>query len=351
VAAGQSQKAAETIAQLIRAETLRGGVPSIEWELALVESSYHGGLWVTTPTNRLGEISIRRTVNRTHRLRAAKLQLFLAENTVDASLAHSAIASITDLQSESPDFLLPHLVYHTVFGDIGVAVSIAAKLFALGVLAPDEMARHTLLSNAGIALWRGGQSVEANEAWTRSYRAAEAVGLWSGCAASASLLAGMYWYADDHDLARRWLQKAGAHLARTSFPDHGSQYYANAIMFALADGSPDEAERLLTMCRDLYPNVLHDRRAIETLSFETRICLARGFRPDAADVDRLVAGHLVARASGVHDVIADTVVAALESIGRYKEAAKLRKDYLTIWRRDRFSPTKSLQSLSAFAAD
>ena len=344
-ASGQWHRAADVAAQLITVEQNMGRAPSIELELTWVEASYHSHLSAPKARNLLVVLANDRSLDPCIRVRVAKLLACTAEDSVNADLARLAVESIADLGPAKAERLVPHLIYQTVFGTNDDALAVAEAIYADAAEISSHVRQHYLFFNASLALWRGGRVGKAIKGFSRSYLAADAVGMWSGCAASAAQLAEVNWYADDIAETREWFSQAGEALARTQFPDRGAQYYSVGIMLALADGCPDEAETLLAKATELYPKIREDRRAVELLAFQIRILLAHGDAPDSQTLDSLVKGHAVGRGSGMQDIVTDTVVDALQRIGRAAEADTIKSEYLTTWRRDRFPVPRSLLHL------
>jgi hypothetical protein len=77
------------------------------------------------------------------------------------------------------------------------------------------------------------------------------------------------------------------------------------------------------------------RLPLSFLAHRVRIQLEAGAKPRQTDLEKLLRGHLERRRFGIHDFIADTLVAALRSVDRDEEAEAIRNEYLRKHRRDR----------------
>jgi tetratricopeptide (TPR) repeat protein len=315
---------------LIGFDRQQGREPTPELERDWFAAAYFCGRGDLIQTDRLMAIAADRRLDPRLRDRAAWLLVAIADDTAHSRLASEAAESIHDISLD--ERLTAQMMYDAVFGSLDQAVRAANAIVLQDPPFENDLARYDGLHNAGVALWRGGEMLTAISALQASWCVAERGRLWAGCAGAGAQLAEVFWYAGDLIAANHWFEKTGVHLARTRFQDGGVFNYAIGVMLALSGGQPDEAERLLNRAAELYPN-LGNRRLLEFLAYRVRISLVRAQIPSEADVSRLLSGHLAFRALGVQDIVADTLLWALESVGRGAEASELKEQYLAVHRR------------------
>jgi DNA-binding SARP family transcriptional activator len=341
--------AGEYIRAIDIAESL-GGVSAVAHPalaLSLIEMLEPSGRSAISFRDTLVTISTDRNLTENLRCRAVKQLIIIAEHLNDPSLAEEALVNLEGMSPDSLDPLLPRLIYETVFGLRSKAASLAIQACALALQASAPSRRLEGLSVGILALWRNGALSDATAFAEEAYAVALKAKVVSACTWISSLVAHMHWYADNAAATRLWLERTRQHIEKCAFPDKGLQYYSVAILVALEEGQVEAARGLLKTAEQLFPLVYFGRLDLERLAFRVRIDLAAGKLPELDDVQRLLSGHLARRNTGLQDVVADTLVAALDRRGRKAEAAEIRDAYLRSYRKDGYPVPRCLGHLKS----
>lgn len=276
---------------------------------------------------------------------AAKLLTIFAEETFDERLARWALASLSDLDQQSYSVQLPRLITETAFGTNAAAIDVAHQICELALRSEDTAHIVERVPNATYALWRCGAVQMAIDYSTKAYAVAKAEKIWTSCAYLSSLIATMRWNSGDTPGAKEWLKTSAEHIRRPGSHGKGQMRYSLGIILALEENDPDAADALLRDAEKIYPRVMENRNGVDHLAYTVRIDLARGATIGQPLVDQLIARQRALQSSGMQDVVADTTIALLKSLGRFAEAETTRSEYLVRWRKDGFPPAPQLRNL------
>jgi hypothetical protein len=344
-ASGEWRLVADLASHMIHQLFASGHAVTAALQLQWIEARFFAGLGISEQQASLRKLASNAAEEAAARAKAAFLLLSYAEDTNDRPAATEAIAAIKDLPRRGSYDLIPHLVYHAVFGRVPDALEIATEIASDSVITSDPHTAHSALYNVGYARLRGGDFEGALAALTSACKAAEELKLWSACGATSGLIAEVHWYANDLSNADMWHSRSGAYLARCSFPSRGPVYYSMEIMQLLRRGAVTDAAAALENAGTLYPAVKENRYAVEYRCYEARIEMASGRCPSQSWIDELVLSHRETRDMGMQDLVADTVVSLLKKSGREAEALDMKHEYLSVYRRDPFPPPLELASL------
>jgi hypothetical protein len=277
--------------------------------------------------------------------RAGRLLAILAEETGDERLGQQTLESIRDIDSSHIDAAVARLIHETGFGSPENARALAKKLYASAHEQPADEAKLRGLSTAAIALWRCGEIAPSMTACREAYDLSKKNRVWSACTAYATMLADMHWGLGDSAEAASWLGRSAEHAARPSGMDRGYSLLGTRIRLALEAGDVLTADELLRTAEKMYPRLLVNRMGLERLAYRIQIELAAGRDLDPDLVRELTEGHIDGRGGGLHDMIADTVVAALKATGKHDQAESVRHEYVTVYRKDAFPVPVTLANL------
>jgi DNA-binding SARP family transcriptional activator/tetratricopeptide (TPR) repeat protein len=323
-----------------------------EEELTLLEAEWRAFGQPAGLLEHSKECLAARDASADHRLRAASLGLIIADAMCSAAdardiytkagplLASSDVDELARLQVE--------LIYHTAYGDLDIATSVAERAIVLERKVGDPAALARALRFAAYPFRRCGlhdvaiRSLEEALHLAEKYRLGSAAlpainGIVSSLIETGDLIAANKWYARAMD----WVGSAEDTAATLSIKVLGAQ-------LALAGGRVAEAaaiygEGLAEVNAD--PMM---RRSSHTISVHLRIQLAQGKpRPTVSDIDTLQRLHTSAWAFGGQDYPAMALFSALTAVGQGPRALAILQQYATKHRRERWPlPTEMRLALT-----
>jgi DNA-binding SARP family transcriptional activator/tetratricopeptide (TPR) repeat protein len=344
-AAGEDHRGVEVSEQI----GILGGAGTAEHQIMAIEM-HTGAAKTTVPFQETLEcLAARRELGDALRGRAARMLAMIAEDLGDSRAGARAVELISDLPESSTDAVVARLIHETVFGSVDRAIELATRLYALALTAGVHDTRIPAISTAGFALLRCGEVDRATQYYQEAYDLADARKIWSACTGYATILGYASWMQGDRKSAEAWLRRSTNSLERSSGPDRGHQQIALGILLALDRGDAAGADAILESGLKTYASVGADRFGFETFSYRIRIDIALGRRPSEEQLEELLSGHRKRRHLGLHDPIADTLIGALCLAGRLEQAAALRDEYLSTYRREQSPVPRAFRHLRSEA--
>lgn len=325
---------------------LYAGSGSPEDRLIAIEMKAMAGSGAAEYMHLLVAMAGNRSLNVDTRARAAAALLIEADLRGSADLGATAYQYANDLPNDNANVMYARLIFATAFGSPDAALECASQLCKLATTLPAHLrARYT--SGAGFAIYRCGHVSQAIPFFEEAYDIAKAGKVWTTCVDIASVLADMHWDNGDLTLAEKWFSIASEHTKTKPKEDWALQYFSVGALLAIDRGDYANASTLLDDLQRLYPRIRNERRGLLHLAVSIRLDLARGLTPEPSKLESLVAGHLERRGDEFNDLVADTVISALICSGRSEQAALLRHEYLTHFRKDRIPVPISMKHLRA----
>jgi tetratricopeptide (TPR) repeat protein len=272
--------------------------------------------------------------NDLHRLNAARQLMMIAELRLEPELAHTAWGSISRLASGTRSRLATELLYHTCFGDPGVALTTVKDLLAEPRF--QLSAQPGLLLNVAYALYRVGSPEEAETSARNLAQLGEETGDLPLRARAHLLLARLF-----SSTGRLVECEASYGDAQSLFGDGVpldlvNEHCVLGARLALRDGRAELARVYVERgLRDRHAAFELPRLLIRCCAVELRIAV--GEVPCTADeLTELISLHKRARGMGCQDEVMLAVVHALEAAGRADEGEQLLQEYVDEYRRDGF---------------
>jgi hypothetical protein len=313
-----------------------GGRGPHEYQLMAIEMGVGAGKSLAPFTSHLLQIVLHHGLDSGVRGRAARLLVIIAEDTGAVDLATRAIEEIRELPDDRIEALTARLIFETVFGSPDEAILLASRVIAIATTLSTVGVRLKALQNASMALWRCGSTSAALRVGEEGYNLAFEHSIWSACTIFGSMMSNMTWDINDQDQCQLWFCRTEEAIKQSGWPNRGYQHMGVAISLLLARKDVKGAMSVYNEAERLYPELAKHRRGVSFLAHRLRIQLEAGEELSSEDLDTLLEGHLARRHLGFQDFVADTVIAALRQAGRHEEAARLRDEYVTTYRKDRF---------------
>ncbi|HTK47289.1 MAG TPA: hypothetical protein VL328_04830 [Gemmatimonadaceae bacterium] len=282
------------------------------------------------------------------RLRSAVTLLITADLLFDNETAHFAWHTTTSLTGAiaSPHALRVPLIYHTVFGDVNNAISIARELLA-GVSNPTATDRFSWRHrNALFALHTLGCSSDFHTPASIVHQYARARRVYSTCAYVGSLITDCYLQEGDLEAAIEWTVR-NAEDVRRVHPTAGGVtqgFYSTLAFLASSCDRLDAAPKALAQFRRRLPLVHTPRlRAIDA-ALSMRLSLIRGGpAPSDEAVSALRQDYQLGSTYGRQDFVVEALWLAHRARGEISLCAELLREYLCVKRREPSQPDWSLR--------
>ncbi len=288
------------------------------------------------------------------RARAAARLLVLADcelNTPLAERTHALLAAIPPEDANTASLIArAELVYHTSFGDVGYAHTLASQLID-SCPQPNAIESDTRLRNyAAYALYRTGYLEEAACVLEASYDFMLSHRMYSEALYQSAMRTDIALCQGDLELAAKWFARSEG-AVRGVDPHQlnpTSGFYANAGTLAMKQGRYDEAERLIHEPLPHFSLLTGARYRAVALGMLLRLQQLRSdenLDPEAmAELrDLFVKG----RSLGSQDAIIEALWCAHMLDGEVALAAQLLRDYLFHHRREHTLPEWSLRHTTA----
>lgn len=329
------------------------GNREIDQALTFVESAYRSdpivdrselGLFSATVAGSL-------LISTELRMRAADIGLIIAANTCDAELADSCYHSLHLVPSDLSSSLEARrigLLFHSVFGSVDTADSLAMAIYERALVAPVSSNTITDCSRAGYVFRMTGRTHSAMAAFHRALEAANELGsprrkefpLWQ-----LSLLA-----LDSGDIAgaERWTQQLSG-IALSNGEDTANDYlYGHLCLLAIATENDEEATHYLHACRRSLPSLPPIRSTAFTIGLElgTKL-LDRSWLPEPGLLDVAIDRFKRTARFCAADFLAATIGECLLRNGDTNVARTMLANYLSTERRERCDVSARLARILA----
>ena len=251
---GARKTAVKALQERLAIGQASGEKPSalLRLELELQEARLLDGGSFTSAIQPLKEVIKHPESDRGVRLQGLVNLLIIADAEYDRVLADSLFAIMVEEELASdlsnPDALRAQLIYHTTFGQVDIAESIAHRLLQrFHTPSIDETCR-TARRFASYALYRMLSNREARVALQDDYEFMASHAIRSEALYSSSLLTEIAINEGDFSDARAWFAETEIHLRGASAhklaPNSG--YYSSAAILAMMNGRYREAELLIS---------------------------------------------------------------------------------------------------------
>ena len=290
------------------------------------------------------------------RVQAAVRLLVIADQELDPELAeraHSWLHVLPQHRSETEScFLRAALVFHTSFGDVNTALSLAKRLEA-SFPQPSVVEESIRARNfAAFAFYRLRALDDAVSLCDASYDFMKSRGVLNHALYSASLRTEIALTSGNFALASEWLAKAeqaaGGIEPHQLSPNSG--LYSNAGILAMMEGRFEDAERFVFAPEKDYSILAAARYRAVSCAISVRLRQRRATNditdPEIAALELL---YLKGRNLGGQDIVVEALWCALVLRGATKEASRMLSEYLKLHRREPGEPDWSL--MHATAAD
>jgi hypothetical protein len=282
------------------------------------------------------------------RIRAAVTLLITADLMFGSNAAHVAWQETISLpgSAASPHTLRVSLIFHTVFGDVNAAISIARDLLA-GVsnstIADRFSWRHR---NALFALHTLGCSSDFHTPASIIHSYARARRVNSTCAYVGSLITDCYLQEGDLEAAIDWTAR-NADDVRRVHPTAGGVtqgFYSTLAFLASACDRLHAAPKALAHFRRRLPLVHTPRLKAVDSALWMRLALLRGDQPPADDeVNALDRAYQLGGTFGRQDFVLEALWLAYSARGETARCSELLREYATLRRREPSQPDWSLR--------
>jgi DNA-binding SARP family transcriptional activator/tetratricopeptide (TPR) repeat protein len=324
-------------------------------ELRIIESNLLNGSQHAPAAEELAALLADTSVAVPIRAQAGTRLLVLADVEFDTRLAAHTRACLRMIESRDEKtreiIARADLVYHTTFGDVDEATTLAMRLLAVFPEPSTLTSCMNARSYAALAFSRMGNSEQVKPVAEADYNFLMARRIYGEALYTASLRTEAAIVEGDFDDAALWLAKSEA-AARGVSPRQlspSSGYYANAGILAMRQGRYDEAEEyLLAPKREASMLITSARHRAVSLAYLLRIQQLRcdeNLSPEnVAQLHELYhkGGNL-----GGQDQNVEALWCAVTLNGDVASASELLTDYLLVKRRGRSTPEWSLRHATA----
>ncbi|CAN5369595.1 hypothetical protein BH09GEM1_BH09GEM1_26970 [soil metagenome] len=283
------------------------------------------------------------------RARAAARLMVIADLDLDQQLAERTIASSQILERSSAvtetHCMRLELVYHTAFGDIDAAETLAYELLAR--FPPDSTSTDSIRARnfAGYSLFRLRYLSAASRVFEASYDAMCRQTISNQALYCATLRTEIAITEGCFDDAHFWHERART-AARGGAPHElmpPAGLYANAGLLAMYGGRYDEAEALLFAPAKDFAMLSADRYRAVSLALAVRLRqISSAQVSGAAELKELLRLYTKGRRLGGQDSIVEALWSARVLMGDELGASALLEEYLHQHRRERGEPDWSL---------
>lgn len=296
---GARQIAGKALEERLAIASATGEKPAaiLRLRLAVVEAKILDGRSFTSSIPPITAIIHNPEAERSVRLQGLIDLLIIADAEYDRVLADTLLAKSTaeELTADlsSPDAMRALLIYHTTFGQVDVAASLAHRLLQRFNSPSLDEACRTARRFASYSLYRMLSIREARIVQECDYAFMASHGIRSEALYSSSFLTELAINEGDFATARQWLSEAEMQLrggsARKLAPNSG--YYSSAAILAMMEGKYNEAESFLLALQD------EDAR-MRTARYEA-LCLALSIRLQIMQGNHRMCGKPINRLRGL----------------------------------------------------
>lgn len=321
--------------------------------LSYVEAAYRSS--PTSDPNELAEFAANVAKNREApmqaRIRASDIGLTIASNTCDAAVAEACYhgLQLTDAEIEGDERTQKlGLMYHTVFGNVNVAVRLADELVSRSADARPTAQRVVECGRAGYVFRMTGNTEKAQRALRRAREMAHLIEaprlaefpIWQLAQLSlesGQLASAVEWTAELNSLGERNADEAA-----------NSYIYAHACLMAIAQYERKEAEIQL----ERLQRSISGRRPIRTLAFTTGLELAvrlldKRWLPTTEHLGTALDRFEKSSAYCASDLLASRIGESMIRLGKITEATQLLNLYMNKSRREQTAPSAFLRPVLA----
>jgi hypothetical protein len=354
--AGQWERVLPVVDSIRRLREQRS--PGAEWhdeiELLEYEARWRVGGDMYPELRRLFVCVDSLQASASHKVRAATQALMLADNLCEVAAAHSVYAAARPFadhfEVDSVSRLHLDLVYHSAFGSLAVAATIARKLISEARQNDSPARRVQLLQHASIALRGAGEFAEAASVLSEAYATAERYALAGAAVSVANSAAWTQMLSGCYRIANWWCERARTWLAGLQDQTAITNVRVTETYLHLIDGDLARAAECLHESSAALRQISATRPIAEEKALRLIIVLRRGERvPTTEELSELRRLHEASRHAAALDLVAFALSLGLTSVGRCGEATELLTEYLTKHRRELYPPPTHIRCL--FAAE
>jgi hypothetical protein len=286
-----------------------------------------------------------------YRLRAADIGLVISSNTCDEKTAHECYFGLQISESEMgrrEETQRIALIYHTVFGSVDRANSLASTLLGQSKNTDATTTSIVDLGRAGYVFRMTGQHEQAISALLKARAMANEIGSPRLAEYPVWQLAQIYNDRGEADKADLWTDEF-----QTLVMSHDEQVAADYVgghlcLMAIGRADHERAALHLSNLQDRMPRFPALRTAAYSLALELGVgLLDQEWTPPAALVEVALDRFEKTKARAGADLLAATAGASLCRLDKTEEACRLVSEYLTHHRRERSSPSAMLHALEA----
>ncbi|MBY0490895.1 MAG: AAA family ATPase [Gemmatimonadaceae bacterium] len=286
-----------------------------------------------------GRIAQSTEATRSVRIRAAEIALVIAANTCDAAIANSTFRSCEELilQSARPTGLdRLSLLFHTIFGDLETARSIASAYVSEAVDRALSTTDAQDLGRAAFALRIAGDTSLGKNAFISALESCKELDAPRLAEYPAWQLAQIAIDEDNIEDLDRWNQELSSLLEFDSDPVSSGFAAAHFCRDAIYRADADRALQFLSMVKSALPRVPTPKASAYVVALELGAQLLNPrWRPSEALVAAAIEKHERTGRFGTSDYLTSVVVDALIRLGRSVEAGEIATRYIERMRRER----------------
>jgi DNA-binding SARP family transcriptional activator len=269
---------------------------------------------------------------------AAVWLLIAADNLCDAALGHQIYERVScHLRSTSvarESRLLFEMIYHCSFGERSLSQSSAERLaeYARGECSPLVAVRYLRL--ASYVFRCHGPAEKALALAKESHRIAEKVNAVMAMSASAFAIGSIFMQIGDIDAAEHWVTNAAKAHSQDSFGVAAANTWGDLAELAIRRGNADSGEFFYRACIPALVRNQSARIKVRMYALEAQIALLRGDTIREDILQAYLAHFAVSKSASMQDFNAESLILALESVGRHDDARRVCSEYVSKDRRD-----------------
>lgn len=327
--------ATSLLAELSTLRVRTGAPPRIHDYFEAIEfgKDFHNGADLSAQRPKLNACLTDPGASAAHKLSAARQLLMIAEVTLDRESAIFARTQTLDIAPGTRSQLFFDVMYHTCFGDPDQGRVLAAEL-AEKSLQSASVLPHAL--NAGYALYRIGNSSDAERVLLRSLRIADASGAAAGKTHAYLLMARLCWSIGRYDESRSWYEKCDESSLTHASADLLWERSILGARLCHKEGRIEQARAHLQPIRQSsFAALALPAMHLLATEIQLRVDLGEAACSDR-ELERLLLLHVKGRGLGCHDEVMWALWLALSYHQRDGEAFALLREYVRC-RRDGFS--------------
>lgn len=319
-----------------------------ETTLTYIESAYRSDPFISrSELGRLAAEIVKRTdIAVDQQVRAADIGLIIASNICDASLAAECYAGLQATASPGdrmPEIDRLEIMYHTVFGELSIAISLAESVFQQTLGTEPTIHGITDCGRAGYVFRISGMMDQADSAFKRALSLADELNsprrkeypLWQ--------LATIAIETGDIEQASIWTETLSAIALDNGEGTANDYLFGHLCQLAISQHNASAAWEYLDLCRERLPSLPPVRATAFTVGLELAVSLMdHSWIPSQALVEVAIARLSdTSRYCGA-DNLACAVADSLIRTNKSSEASALLKKYIIEQRRERSTLPPSL---------